>query len=70
MQRTRLRGPQPPGDLFAGLRSDHPLMKADPRRLVFRRREPWWRNTLCCSALRLLIAHRLRFRYGRRPPAF
>jgi len=31
-QRTRLRGPQPPGDLFAGLPSDHPLMKADPRR--------------------------------------
>src|SRR5215470_9038272 len=31
-QRTRLRGPQPPGDLFAGLPSDHPLMQADPRR--------------------------------------
>src|SRR5215813_284473 len=31
-QRTRLRGLQPPGDLFAGLPSDHPLMKADPRR--------------------------------------
>jgi hypothetical protein len=31
-QRTRLRGPQPPGDLFAGLPSDHPLVKADPRR--------------------------------------
>lgn len=31
-QRTRLRGPQPPGDLFAGLAPDHPLMKADPRR--------------------------------------
>lgn len=31
-QRTRLRGRQPPGDLFAGLPSDHPLMKADPRR--------------------------------------
>jgi hypothetical protein len=31
-QRTRLRGPQPPGDLFAGLRPDHPLIKADPRR--------------------------------------
>lgn len=30
-QRTRLRGPQPPGDLF-GLPPDHPLMKADPRR--------------------------------------
>lgn len=31
-QRTRLRGRQPPEDLFAGLPSDHPLMKADPRR--------------------------------------
>ena len=31
-QRTRLRGPQPPGDLFAGLPSDHPLVKAHPRR--------------------------------------
>jgi SAM-dependent methyltransferase len=31
-QRTRLRGPQPPGDLFAGLSPDHPLIKADPRR--------------------------------------
>lgn len=31
-QRMRLRGPQPPGDLFAGLAPDHPLMKADPRR--------------------------------------
>lgn len=31
-QRTRLRGPQPPGDLFAGLPPDHPLMTADPRR--------------------------------------
>jgi hypothetical protein len=31
-QRTRLRGPQPPGDLFAGLPADHPLLKADPRR--------------------------------------
>ena len=31
-QRTRLRGPQPPGDLFAGLPGDHPLIKADPLR--------------------------------------
>jgi SAM-dependent methyltransferase len=31
-QRTRLRGPQPPGDLFAGLPPDHPLLRADPRR--------------------------------------
>jgi hypothetical protein len=31
-QRTRLRGPQPPGDLFAGLPADHPLLTADPRR--------------------------------------
>ena len=27
-QRTRLRGPQPPGDLFAGVPADHPLLKA------------------------------------------
>jgi hypothetical protein len=33
-QRTRLRGPPPPGDLFAGLNPDHPLMTADPRRPV------------------------------------
>jgi SAM-dependent methyltransferase len=31
-QRTRLRGPQPPGDLFAALPPDHPLLTADPRR--------------------------------------
>jgi SAM-dependent methyltransferase len=31
-QRTRLRGPQPPGDLFAGLPPDHLLLTADPRR--------------------------------------
>ena len=31
-QRTRLRGPQPPGDLFAGLPTDHPLLRVDPRR--------------------------------------
>ena len=31
-QRTRLRGPQPPGDLFAGLSADHPLLKSEPRR--------------------------------------
>ena len=31
-QRTRLRGPQPEGDLFAGLPSDHPLLTTDPRR--------------------------------------
>ena len=31
-QRTRLRGPQPPGDLFAGLPADHPLLVSDPRR--------------------------------------
>ena len=31
-QRTRLRGPQSPGDLFGGLPGDHPLIKADPRR--------------------------------------
>src|SRR5438093_9241063 len=33
-QRTRLRGPQPPGDLFAGLPADHPLLKTDPRRAL------------------------------------
>src|SRR5215510_5930415 len=31
-QRTRLRGPQPPGNLFAGVPADHPLLKSDPRR--------------------------------------
>lgn len=31
-QRTRLRGPQPPGDLFAGIPKDGPLMVSDPRR--------------------------------------
>ncbi|MDP8922411.1 MAG: methyltransferase domain-containing protein [Chloroflexota bacterium] len=33
-QRTRLRGPQPPGDLFAGLPPEHPLLTADPRRSI------------------------------------
>jgi SAM-dependent methyltransferase len=31
-QRTRLRGPAPPGDLFDGLPPDHPLLTSDPRR--------------------------------------
>jgi hypothetical protein len=31
-QRTRLRGPAPPGDAFADLPPDHPLLKTDPRR--------------------------------------
>jgi len=31
-QRTRLRGPQPPGDQRAGCPADSPLVKADPRR--------------------------------------
>jgi len=31
-QRTRLRGPQPPGDARAGCPADHPLVKADPMR--------------------------------------
>jgi SAM-dependent methyltransferase len=31
-QRARLRGPQPPGDAFAGLPPDHPLLASDPRR--------------------------------------
>jgi hypothetical protein len=33
-QRTLRRGPQPPGDLFAGLPADQPLLKTDPRRLL------------------------------------
>jgi hypothetical protein len=31
-QRTRLRGPRPPGDKRAGCPADHPLVKADPLR--------------------------------------
>jgi SAM-dependent methyltransferase len=31
-QRTRLRGPAPPGDLFGGLPPEHPLLTADPHR--------------------------------------
>jgi SAM-dependent methyltransferase len=31
-QRTRLRGPQPPGDLFGTLPPDHPLLTVDARR--------------------------------------
>src|SRR6516162_4861867 len=31
-QRTRLRGPQPPGDRRAACPADHPLVKADPLR--------------------------------------
>ena len=31
-QRERLRGAEPPGDLFGDLEPDHPLLKADPRR--------------------------------------
>jgi hypothetical protein len=31
-QRTRLRGPQPPGDPRAGCPADHPLIKTDPLR--------------------------------------
>jgi len=33
-QRSRLRGAQPPGDLFGGLPPDHPLLASDPRRPV------------------------------------
>jgi hypothetical protein len=33
-QRTRLRGTQPPGDLFGGFPADHPLMTSDPHRLL------------------------------------
>lgn len=31
-QRTRLRGPAPAGELFAGLPPNHPLLMTDPRR--------------------------------------
>ena len=31
-QRTRLRGPAPPGDAFGELPPDHPLLKTDPHR--------------------------------------
>jgi SAM-dependent methyltransferase len=31
-QRTRLRGPAPPGDLFDGLPPHHPLLTSNPRR--------------------------------------
>jgi SAM-dependent methyltransferase len=33
-QRTRLRGPQPSGDLFGRIAPDSPLLKADPRRAL------------------------------------
>jgi SAM-dependent methyltransferase len=33
-QRTRLRGPQPPGDLFAGLPASNPLLTSDPHRAL------------------------------------
>jgi SAM-dependent methyltransferase len=33
-QRTRLRGPQPIDDLFAGLPPQHPLLVSDPRRAL------------------------------------
>jgi SAM-dependent methyltransferase len=31
-QRTRLRGPEPDDDLFAGFPADHPILRSDPRR--------------------------------------
>jgi SAM-dependent methyltransferase len=31
-QRTRVRGPEPPGDPFAGLPADHPIWRSDARR--------------------------------------
>ena len=34
-QRTRLRGAQPPGDLFGDLPADHPLLQADPHRPTY-----------------------------------
>jgi hypothetical protein len=40
-QRPGLRGPQASGDFFAGLLSDHPLLKADPRRFFGPRYAPW-----------------------------
>ena len=33
-QRTRLRGPAPPGDHFDGLPPEHPLLSSDPRRAL------------------------------------
>jgi hypothetical protein len=33
-QRTRLRGPQPPGDSYSGTPADSPLLKSDPRRTL------------------------------------
>ena len=33
-QRTRLRGPQPPGDLFAGLPAGHPVLNVEPHRAL------------------------------------
>ena len=33
-QRTRLRGPQPSGDLFAGLPPTNPMFRIDPRRQI------------------------------------
>ena len=33
-QRTRLRGPQPPGDLFGDLPPESPLLTAEPRRQI------------------------------------
>jgi len=34
-QRTRLRGEQPPGDLFGDIPPSHPLMQADPQRPTY-----------------------------------
>ena len=34
-QRTRLRGEQPPGDLFGDLPPNHPLLQADPQRPMY-----------------------------------
>ena len=33
-QRTRLRGPQPPGDLFGTLPTNSPMMRSNPRRAL------------------------------------
>ncbi len=34
-QRTRLRGDQPPGDLFGALPPNHPLLRAEPQRPTY-----------------------------------
>jgi SAM-dependent methyltransferase len=38
-QRTRLRGPQPPGDLFAGVPPGHPILNVEPHAPLNRNQE-------------------------------